>query len=444
MSDASLSDAQITGLTDAAVLTDHADLADLAGFQTAFPVRPDRVVEAAGPDDVRAAVRYAAAHGLTVTVQSTGHGRGGPVEGGLLLLTRRMDEVVVDPAARTARVGAGARWGQVVEAAAPHGLAPLNGSSPGVGVAGYLLGGGLGILGRTYGWAADHVRALDLVTADGTLRRLTPRDELFGAVLGGGHGLGVVTSVEVGLVPAARLYGGSLAFDGAVVDPAALLRTYARWTAELPRTLTSSLAALVYPDLPALPPHLRGRYVLSVRVAFTGDASEGERLVAPLREAGPALSDSLRELPYAESHTIHADPDVPHAYWGDGLLLDALDPDALAEVLWLTGPQAGRMAVVQLNHLGGALGEGAPNSVPYREAAWLVRALYPLDAEGPAPVRRLHARVAEVLAPRTLGRAVNFAFGDRERREGLYDAGTAKRLAAVKRELDPANLFERA
>ncbi|MET9956150.1 FAD-binding oxidoreductase [Streptomyces sp. NPDC006339] len=423
--------------------TATATAGQITGFQTAFPVRPDRVVEPTGPEEVRAAVRYAAEHGLTVTVESTGHGRRGPVEGGLLLGTRRMDEVLVDPAARTARVGAGARWGQVIEAAAPHGLAPLNGSSPGVGVVGYLLGGGLGILGRTYGWAADRVRALDLVTADGTARRLAPGDELFGAVLGGGHGLGVVTSVEIGLLPVARLYGGSVSFDGAVVDPAEVLRGYAAWARELPETLTSSLAALVYPDAPALPPHLRGRHVLSVRVAFTGDAAEGERLVAPLRAIGPALADSLRELPYTESHTIHADPDFPHAYWGDGILLDALDEDALARVLRLTGPGAGRMAVVQLNHLGGALAAGAPvpNPAAYREAGWLVRALYPLDEEGVAPVGALHARVAQALAPHAIGRAAAFAFGDGGRTEGLYDAGTAKRLAAVKGELDPANLF---
>ncbi|MFD7976199.1 FAD-binding oxidoreductase [Streptomyces sp. NPDC059071] len=413
------------------------------GFQTAFPVRPERLVEATGPDDVRAAVRYAAGHGLTVAVQSTGHGRGGPVEGGLLVDTRRMDEVAVDPVAGTARIGAGARWGRVVAAAAPHGLAPLNGSSPGVGVVGYLLGGGLGILGRTYGWAADHVRSLDLVTADGELRHLTPGDAAFEAVLGGGHGLGVVTAVETGLVPVARLYGGSLAFDGAVVEPGRVLRAYTEWASGVPEALTSSLAALVYPDVPALPPHLRGRYVLSVRVAFTGDAADGERLVAPLRKLGPALSDSLRELPYAESHTIHADPDFPHAYWGDGILLDAMDEQAPAQVLDLTGPKADRMAVVQLNHLGGALAAepATPNSVPYREAGWLVRALYPLDEAGPAPVRELHARVERALAPRTLGRAANFVFGDGERTDGLYDSATAKRLAAVKSELDPAGLF---
>lgn len=418
---------------------------ELAGFQTGFAVRPELIVGATDAEEVRAAVAHAAAHGLPVGVQATGHGLPGAAEGGVLITTRRMDEVRIDPEARTARVAAGVRWGQVVEAAALYGLAPLNGSAPGVGAVSYTLGGGLGILAREFGWTADHVRSLDVVTADGTLRHVTAAGdpELYGGLLGGGHGLGVVTALEVGLVPVARLYGGALSFDGAETDPATVLRTYKEWTETLPDTLTSSLAALVHPDVPALPPHLRGRYVISVRVAFTGDAAEGERLVAPLRAIGPALTDSLREMAYTESHTIHSDPDFPHAYWGDGILVSELDPDAAASVLDLTGPKAGRMAVVQINHLGGALADERPNSVPYREAGFLVRALYPLDEEGTGPVRELHARVEAALAPRTLGRALNFVFGDGERTEGLYDAETRKRLAGLKSQVDPANLFRR-
>ncbi|MFF5935756.1 FAD-binding oxidoreductase [Streptomyces sp. NPDC012508] len=418
---------------------------ELAGFQTGFALRPELVVGATGAEDVRAAVGYASGRGLPVSVQATGHGLPGAIDGGVLITTRRMDAVRIDPGARITRVAAGVRWGQVVEAAAPHGLAPLNGSAPGVGAVSYTLGGGLGILAREFGWTADHVRSLDVVTADGSLRQVTAASdpELYGGLLGGGHGLGVVTALEVGLVPVARLYGGAIAFEGAVTDPAAVLRTYAEWTATLPDAVTSSLAALVHPDLPVLPPHLRGRYVLSVRVAFTGDAAEGERLVAPLRAIGPALADSLREMPYTESHTIHSDPDFPHAYWGDGIMVSELDVDAATSVLELTGPKAGRMAVVQLNHLGGALARKRANSVPYREAGFLVRALYPLGGDGTEAVRALHARVEAALAPRTLGRAVNFAFGDGQRGEGLYDPETRKRLTGLKANLDPANLFRR-
>jgi FAD/FMN-containing dehydrogenase len=418
---------------------------EIAGFQTGFTVRPEVVVGATDAEEVRAAVSYAAEHRLPVGVQATGHGLPGTAEGGMLITTRRMDGVRIDPVARTAHIEAGVRWGQVVEAAAPHGLAPLNGSAPGVGAVSYTLGGGVGILAREFGWTADHVRALDVVTADSALRQVTAASdpELYGALLGGGQNLGVVTALEVGLVPVARLYGGDISFDGRRVDPATIARVYREWAETVPDTVTSTFAALVYPDAPMLPESLRGAYVVSVRLAFTGDAAEGERLVAPLRAIGPALSDSLREMPYTESHTIHSDPDFPHAYWGDGITVSDLTVDAAAELLRLTGPAADRMAVLQISHLGGALAQERPNAVPHRDARFLVRALYPIGEDGTGPIKELHARVELTVAPWATGRALNFLFGDGERTEGLYDAETRKRLARVKGMYDPANLFRR-
>lgn len=420
--------------------TDPGYDAELAGFQTGFAQRPAVVFGAASADDVIAAVRYAARAGLPVGVQATGHGLPGGSEGGVLITTRRMDGVRVDPGARTVRVQAGVRWAQVVAAAEPYGLAPLNGSSPSVGAVSYTLSGGLGILAREFGYAADHVRSLDVVTADGRLRRVTRKSEpeLYWALLGAGHSFGVVTELEIDLVPVRTLYGGSLAFDGREVDPAGLLRAYEEWTRTVPDGLTSSFAAVPYPDVPALPPHLRGRYVLSVRVAYTGP--DGDQLVAPLRELGPVLTDSLREMPYAESHTIHSDPPEPHAYYGDSAVLSELEVARVGEVLALVGPDAPGMCVVQVNHLGGALAKSAPNSVPYREGRFLVRLL----AVGDRTTARARLDPAfALLAPLTLGRALNFAFGAGDRTEGLYDAETRKRLAELKSEYDPANLFRR-
>ncbi|WAL95521.1 FAD-binding oxidoreductase [Streptomyces sp. Je 1-369] len=417
-------------------------------MQTGFATRPDLVFGAENADDVVAAVTHATGAGLPVGVQATGHGVPGASEGGVLISTRRMDAVRIDPGARTAAIGAGARWGQVVEAAVEHGLAPLNGTAPSVGAVAYTLGGGLGILGREFGYAADHVRAVDVVTGDGVLRHVT-RDsdpELFRGLLGGGAQLGVVTELEIGLVPVARLYGGALTFDGRAVDPAAVLRGYEEWTRTLPDEVTSSLAALVYPDLPQLPPHLRGSYLVLIRVAFTGSEAEGERLLAPLRELGPTVSDTLREMPYADSPTIHGDPDFPHAYYGDNAVLSTLDVEAAADILTLTGPDAAAMHILQLNHLGGALARpagNADNAVPYREAGWLLRILSPLDGTDVEAHRKVHAQAFGLVAPQTLGRSLNFVFGGNDRPEGLYDPETRKRLAGLKATYDPANLFRR-
>ncbi|GGT56004.1 hypothetical protein GCM10014713_57230 [Streptomyces purpureus] len=135
---------------------------ELTGFQTGFSLRPHLIVAATSADDVRAAVAHAAELGLPVGVQATGHGLPGDAEGGVLISTRRMDGVRIDAERRTVRVEAGVRWGAVVAAAAPYGLAPLNGSAPGVGAVSYTLGGGLGILGP---WATG--RALNFVFGDG-------------------------------------------------------------------------------------------------------------------------------------------------------------------------------------------------------------------------------------------------------------------------------------
>ncbi|MER6028419.1 FAD-binding oxidoreductase [Streptomyces sp. NPDC001851] len=413
---------------------------EVAGFQLGFAQRPAVVVPARSAADVVAAVRYAAARGLPVGVQATGHGLPGGYDGGMLVSTRRMDGICVDPGAGTVRVQAGVRWGRVAAAAEPYGLAPLNGSAPSVGAVSYTLGGGLGILAREFGYAADHVRWLEAVTADGELRHVTPESdpELYWALLGAGQSIALVTELEIGLVPVRTLYGGSLAFDGRVVDPASVLRVYADWTRTVPDGLTSSFAAVPYPDLPTLPPHLRGRYVVSIRVAHTG--AGGERIVAPLREAGPLLSDSLRVMPYAESHTIHGDPDFPHAYHGDSAVLRDLDVERAGDVLKATGPDAPGMCVVQVNHLGGALARPAPNAVPYREGRFLVRLLTVGERE---QARAVLDPAFALLADDTLGRSLNFAFGAGDRNSGLYDPETRKRLARVKETYDPANLFRR-
>lgn len=417
---------------------------EIAGFQTGFTQRPAIVFGAVSADDVVAAVSYAVQAGLPVGVQATGHGLPGSSDGGVLISTRRMDSVRVDADARTVTVGAGVRWGQVIEAAAAHGLAPLNGSAPGVGAVSYTLGGGLGILAREFGYAADHVRWLDVVTADGTLRHVTAQSEpeLFWGLLGGGANLGVVTALEIGLVPVARVYGGAIDFDGREVDPGRVLRAYEAWTRTVPEELTSSVAALVYPDMPQLPPHLRGRYLVTVRVAWTGSATEGERLVAPLREIGPAVSDSMREMPYTESHTIHSDPDFPHSYYGDSVLVEGeLDLAAASELLTMTGPDAEKMHVVQIKQLGGALAKPAGNAVPYRDAGWVVGVLSPLEGTSLDAVRAVQERAFGLFTGE--GRLLNFAFGAGDRADGLYDAETRKRLAELKATYDPANLFRR-
>ncbi|MEU7145594.1 FAD-binding oxidoreductase [Nocardia sp. NPDC046473] len=412
---------------------------EIAGFQTAYTHRPALVVGAVHAEDVRAAVEYAARHGLPVAVQATGHGLSVAADGGVLISTGRMTTLEIDPAARSARIGAGVRAGALVEAAAAHGLAPLNGSSPSVGVVGYLLGGGIGLLAREFGYAADHVRAIELVTADGRVRRLVPGDELFGAVLGSGGNFGVVTAIELGLLPVAEVYGGQLMFDTPLVERA--LDVWRQWTATVPDELTSTVAMLTFPDIPQVPAPLRGRYVASFRIAFNGSGEEGERLVAPLRAVGERLKDDLRTMPYAESHTIHSDPDHPHAYAATNALLSELSGETLSALLSAAGPDSGADAVIDIRHLGGALSNPSETVVNHRDAAYIVRIITDPDDETAAK-----DKIRTALAPWTVGHSLNFLYGagadaDEAQTQAGYSGDTYQRLANLKAKYDPHNMF---
>lgn len=421
-----------------------------SGFQTACRHRPDLIVRARGEGDVRAAVEYAGAHGLPVAVQATGHGLTSPARGGVLVSTRRMGGVRVDAGARSAWIGAGVRWGEVVREAARFGLAPLSGSGPGVGAVSYTLNGGIGLLARQYGYAADHVRGIDVVTADARLRHVTPdRDgDLFWAMRGGGGGFGVVTGMEIELMPVERFYGGRLVFGGEHAED--VLECWRAWTARIPEELTSSVTVLAYPDLPVLPDHLRGRYVAQVQVAYNGTEGEGERLTEPLRAAGPRLSEELRMMPYADSASVYEEPDRPHAYHGTNVLLGERLPDraALRGVLRLTGPDAPGMTVLALRHMGGALARepSVPNAVGNRDAGHLMAVLSVTEDADPAVLGALHEEVFGTVAPWTVGSNLNFRYGRAVRAvpgaaRAVRDPEGHRRLAGIKALADPGDLF---
>ncbi|WP_432031095.1 FAD-binding oxidoreductase [Streptomyces antibioticus] len=420
-----------------------------SGFQTGLRHRPAVVVGATRPEDVRAAVRFAAGRRLPVAVQSTGHGIVTALDGeGVLISTRRMNAVAVDAAAGTVTAQAGVVWGEVIERAAPHGLAPVNGSAPHVGVVGYLLGGGIGLLGRLTGYASDHVRAVDIVTADGALRHVTAGSDpdLFWALRGGGGNFGAVTAVETALVPVTRLYGGALHF--AADHPHDLLDAYRAWTLTLPEELTSSICLMTCPPWPSVPEPLHGRYAAHVRIAFTGSAEEGERLVAPLRALGPRLTDTVREMPYTQAGTIYQDPLVPHAYFGGNVLLRELDPAALRTVVDVAGPDAAVPCILEVRHLGGAFARRLPDAgaVGGREAAYLLRVMTGGTAAPSTVARPVHQRVYDALKPWTVGRSPNSFYNDgapvsQEQVRELFAPEDYRRLRRVKTLHDPHNLF---
>lgn len=422
-----------------------------SGWLLTVEHRPAVVVVAADADDVAAAVRVAAEAGRPVAVQSTGHGKSVPADGAVFIATGELRELSVDPRAGTARIGAGLRWDEVLTAAAEHGLAPLCGSSGQVGVMGYLTGGGLPLACRAYGFAADHVRSLDVVTADGLLRTVSPAREpdLFWAVRGGKSNFGVVVAAEIELVPLRAIYGGELCYPGEDAGHAAhVLGSYLAWAAEQPDEMSSSVTLLRFPDVPQLPEEFRGRSLVQVRVVYTGDEERGARLVEPLRALGPE-EDTCRAMPYTEITEIFQDPKNPVRVHLRSALLHDLDDGAVAELVSLIDPSApgGPFPGVELRHLGGALDRppGRPHAVSTQGAAFHLWLRMPAPAERADSTRKAADEVLERLRRWDTGAMLpGFLFDHDsapERVRRAYTETDYRRLAALKAKYDPAQLF---
>lgn len=417
-----------------------------SGYNLSVDHLPRLIVAAESVDDVIAAVRRASALGIGVAVQATGHGPSRAATAGeLLITTSRMDAIEIDPAARTARVEAGCRGGALVRAAAKHGLAPVNGSSPEVGVVSYHLGGGIGVLGRQLGWAVDHVRTIDVVTADGALHRVSPTDgsDLFWALRGAGKGtLGVVVAIEIDLHPITRLYGGGMHFDAEDADEAArVLGSWVDWTRSTPESMGSSALLVRLPDLSILPEAIRGRRVLHLRFAFTGSRDDGERLVRRFRDLGP-LTDTVDEMDYAQVGTIHAEPTTPVPFHARNTMLRSLDAGAVGEVLAACGNY-----LVEIRHMGGAFNRpgAVPSALARRDGEFVLYAGGVADANH-AP--RLHAQLDRLVARMepwsTGGPVVNFLSGPDVSGDDLargYLPDDVERLASIKRQVDPDDVF---
>ena len=288
--------------------------AEVAAFHTNVEHTPEIVVGARSTEDVAMAIAYARGRGMTVAVQGGRHGLG-PVTGGILINAGRIDHVVVDPDTHVARIGGGAKWSDVIAAAAPLGLMPVIGSTSDVGAVGYLLGGGVSPIARSHGFSSDYVESFTMVTAAGEVVEATPtaRPDLFWALRGGKSGFGIVTEVRFRLVEMSTIYAGVLAFEEAHIKT--VFRGWLDWTQTAHFQVTTSTAIMNMPDIDLVPPPFRGKRVLFLRFAFPGDAGLGAELAAPLRALAPVYMDMLGEMPASIRPDSHG-PDRPDARLG--------------------------------------------------------------------------------------------------------------------------------
>jgi FAD/FMN-containing dehydrogenase len=396
-------------------------------------------------DDVSAVLRFAADRGLKVTAQGTGHGAGplGSLEETILIRTTRMKGIEIE--AGTARVEAGVLGEELAAAAEAQGRCSQPGSSPNVGAIGYTLGGGMGWLGRRYGFACNLVRAIELVTADGEQRRVDSDNDpdLFWALRGGGGGYGIVTALELNLLPVPELYAGALIFPAELGADA--VRAYRDWVAALPDEVTSRGRFLRPPPMPDVPEPLRDRPLWTVTAACIGSREEGERRIAPLRELGEPIMDTFDRIPSGGLSRINMDPEPPIPALGHHRLLRELPDEAIDALVEVVGPEAGSpLLLTELGHLGGALSRPAEGggALPALDAEFVMLGIgVPMTPELgdaiPGALDRLHDSMEPWSAE---GGYFNYA----ERPcdvEALLPTETCDRLAQVKRAWDPERVI---
>ncbi len=415
-------------------------------FNLTHDQRPAGLVQVAGADDVAETVRYAAQRGLRVAPQTTGH-NAGPIDGledALLIRTDALQEIRVDVGARRARVGAGVRWGAVADRASEAGLAALHGSSRDVGVAGYSLGGGHGWLCRKHGLQSNALTALEIVTADGELRRIDHDNEadLFWAVRGGGGNYGVVTALEFELVPAPEIYAGALFYPYERASEVAHV-----WhdlvAAGLPDELTTWLKLMQFPPIEEIPEPFRGQSFVIIQTAYLGSERDGAELIRPLTDLGPDMNTFGMVEPAALSH-LAMDPEDPMPYVFSGRLVSDVSDDGIDAFVEAAAAAGPALAMVELRGLGGALSRRAPGSGARgtMEGDYLFGAVAAvMDPAAYGDTLAMTKSVSGAMAPWDAGiHYLNFEEESVDARR-FFDEDTWRLLRALRTEWDPNSVF---
>lgn len=367
--------------------------------------RPARVAVISQPSDIPAALDDIAALArstgspIDAVPQATGHGAGAKVDDSSVLLDlSRLNAVSIDPAARTATVGAGATWADVNAAAERHGLLGLAGSAPSVSVSGYTFGGGIGWLVRRDGLASGALRAVHYVDGRGRLRIASDgapepidRDAMW--AFRGAGGLGIAHTLEFDLVPAPDLHAGALLWRGS--DLPDLLAAWSRTIGSVGGSVSSSIAVLHVPPMPPFPEELRGTVAVHLAIADPDGPDGAAPLLGALRAAARPVSDDWGPTDAAGLARIHLDPPVATPAIGDARWLDESTPDIAAALLGTAAAEDAPIVMMEIRHVAGAptRRDGAVVTPP---GAFIYHAVAPLDRFARADVEQGFRRARTV------------------------------------------------
>jgi FAD/FMN-containing dehydrogenase len=406
----------------------------LASGHPAHVLRPKAV------GDVQAGVRFAARTGLLLSVRGGGHSFAGfgTNDGGVVIdLSNLANVEIIDKERHLVRIGGGATWGQVAAALAPHGLAISSGDTKSVGVGGLTLTGGIGWKVRKHGLALDSVAAAEVVTASGQVVHASAEEnpELFWAIRGGGGNFGIVTAFQFVAHPTTDVFFGKIAFPAP--EAATVLQGWADYLRTAPEELTSIVVfANPFAGGPDGP--------VEIYVAFDGDDPQlAAQAIDPIRRLGTVTGDDIALKPYADALEDGGTPPaglqfVPRSAF--------VDKESVPKVLQLLAEvrTSGRSPFIAVRSVGGAVSRVPADATAYAHRQ--AELMFVTTAVGPQPVveaaRPALDAIWERLEPHVNGAYANFlGSATEEDVAAIYPAQTHQRLAAVKRQYDPANLF---
>ncbi len=402
--------------------------------------RPALIARCHGVSDVSSAVNVAREQGLVVAVRGGGHNVSGNAvcDGGLMIDLSPMASIRVDPMARTARAEPGVLWKDLDHETQSFGLATTGGTISATGIAGLTLGGGVGWLSGKHGMAIDNLLSVDIVTADGQLRHASPSEdpELFWGIRGAGANLGIVTSFEYRLHPV-----GPMVVGGLVIHPieraSDVLRFYRDFATAQPDELTTYAALLSLPD---------GTPVIALACCYAGDIEEGERIVTPLKLHGQPIVDTVGPMPYTalQSMLDGAFPYGRQNYWKSGYV-NSINDAAIETIVEQTRVIPSPHTVILIQDFHGAAGR-VPNDATafaHRDAPHSIAILsnWADPADNERQIAWTRAFFAALEPEMTQGVYVN-ELGDEGNDRVRHAYGdNYDRLAALKAEYDPTNLF---
>jgi len=418
-----------------------------AGWNGMIDKRPQLIARCQTVQDIVAAVNFARESGINPAVRGGGHSLPGlSCSDGILIDLSPMRQVHVDPARHVAVAEPGATWRDYDAATAVHGLASTGGLISTTGVAGLTLGGGIGWLQRKYGLACDNLISADVVTASGELVHAseTVRPELLWGLRGGGGNFGVVASFEFSLHPVSTVLGGLMLFSWERARE--VLAAFGEWTKTLPDDGSMLAAVMTAPPEPFVPADLIGTPVVAVLGCWCGDLDSGQEVLTSLRALSPAV-DLFGPMPYPALQGM-LDAGAPQglrSYFRSGYANEL--SSALIDVVVDHGARMpSPMSALHLHQMGGAVARVAPDATAFggRDAAFTYNLVSTwVDPSDDAVNIEANRAFAAALAPLSTGAVyVNF-LGDEgtDRIRAAYGGETYDRLARLKREYDPQNLF---